>query len=118
MLLLVVFIHELDGASFSDELEGMHACFLGGDVGQSAAAGGNAGCFKINAHSPSLQFLLAFSSPLLCSRFFCLTLPQPEKAHMHNCLILLTCDEAPQKALLLGGPGLSVRSHYITDGSV
>lgn len=94
----MVFIHELGGASFSDEVEGMRACFLGGDVGQSAAAGGNAGCFKINAHSPSLAFVLAFSSPLLCSHFIRLALPQPKKAHMHNCLILLACDKPPEKA--------------------
>lgn len=34
----------LMGPSFSDE--GVHACFLGGDVGRIAAAGGNAGYFK------------------------------------------------------------------------
>lgn len=36
----------LTGASFSDKVDGVHACFSGGDVGQSAAAGGNAGYFK------------------------------------------------------------------------
>lgn len=75
----VAFIHELDGASFSDRVEGVHACFLGGNVGQSAAAGGgNAGYLKL---TPTL-LRYNFSSPfllLLCSHCFGLTLPQPAK---------------------------------------
>lgn len=54
---------------------------LGGDVGQSAAAGGgSAGYLKL---TPTL-LLYDFSSSLSCSRFFRLTLPQPEKPTRTN----------------------------------
>ncbi len=60
--------------------------FWGGDVGQSAAAGGNAGYFKLtptlllyNFFLPFLLLAHNFSPSLLWSHFFCLTHPRPEK---------------------------------------
>lgn len=96
--------------------------FLGGDVGQSAAAGGgNAGYLKLTPtlllYDFSLPFLLLFYA-VVSSR---LTLPQPEKkAHMHDYLILHTCDKSPEKACqgYFSRPWPSVRSHYISDGNV
>lgn len=81
------------GASFSHPVEGERLLvfffFAGGDVGQSAAAGGNAGYLKL---TPTV-LLQDFSSALfICSHFFCLTLPQRSKAHIDNYLILEMCD--------------------------
>lgn len=54
------------------------ACLsLRGDVGQSAAAGGNAGYFKLTPTRILCNFFLLL--PLLRSHFLCLTLPQPNK---------------------------------------